>query len=216
MSEIIRIAVDGPGGAGKSTIAKLVAKKLGIEYIDTGAMYRAIGYKASVKGIDPSNLSAMEDMLSDTTIDFVGGSIILDGENVDGAIRTPEMSMMASKVSQLAPVRAKLVAFQRQMAAAKSVIMDGRDIGTNVMPDAEYKFFMTASAEERADRRYKELVQKGIDADYDEVLKDIEKRDYEDTHRELDPLKPAEDAIILDTTGIGIDEVVERILGEVK
>ena len=179
-------------------------------------MYRAIGYKTSVKGIDPSNLSAMEDMLSDTTIDFVGGSIILDGENVDGAIRTPEMSMMASKVSQLAPVRAKLVASQRQMAAAKSVIMDGRDIGTNVMPDAEYKFFMTASAEERADRRYKELVQKGIDADYDEVLKDIEKRDYEDTHRELDPLKPAEDAIILDTTGIGIDEVVERILGEVK
>lgn len=216
MSDIIRIAVDGPGGAGKSTIAKLVAKKLGIEYIDTGAMYRAIGYKASVKGIDPANLPAMEDMLSDTTIDFVGGSIILDGENVDGAIRTPEMSMMASKVSQLAPVRAKLVASQRQMAAAKSVIMDGRDIGTNVMPDAEYKFFMTASAEERADRRYKELVQKGIDADYDEVLKDIEKRDYEDTHRELDPLKPADDAIILDTTGIGIDEVVERILGEVK
>lgn len=212
----IRIAVDGPGGAGKSTIAKLVAKKLGIEYIDTGAMYRAIGYKAVKSGVDPEDAEAMEKMLKDTTIDFTGGSIFLDGENVDSAIRTPEISMMASKVSQLAPVRAKLVASQREMASSKSVIMDGRDIGTNVMPDAEYKFFMTASAAERAERRYKELIGKGLKADYQEVLDDIEKRDYEDTHRELDPLKPAEDALILDTTGIGIDDVVEMILGEVR
>lgn len=215
MSNIVRIAVDGPGGAGKSTIAKLVAKKLGIEYIDTGAMYRAIGYKTKISGIDPQNATEVEKMMKKTAIDFVNGSIMLDGKCVDKEIRTPEISMMASKVSQLASVRTGLVALQQNMAKSKSVIMDGRDIGTNVLTDAEYKFFMTASAEERADRRYKELCEKGENVSYEAVLNDIKTRDHEDMTRALNPLKPAEDAIILDTTGMNIEEVTERILSEV-
>lgn len=216
MSNIFRIAIDGPGGAGKSTIAKLVAKKLNIDYIDTGAMYRAIGYKVAQTGIDIEDAKALKDMLDETDIDFSDGNIILDGKIVNEVIRTPEMSKMASCVSAIGDVRAKLVALQRAMGETKSIIMDGRDIGTNVLTDAEYKFFMTASATERAERRYKELVEKGEDVKYDEVLKDIEQRDYNDTHRKLNPLKAAEDAIMLDTTGMSIDEVVESILSEVK
>lgn len=216
MADIVKIAIDGPGGAGKSTIAKLVAKELDIDYIDTGAMYRAIGYKVSQTNTDLEDEKALKIMLDSTDIDFSEGNIYLDGVNVNTEIRTPEMSLMASKVATIGDVRTKLVALQRNMGKTKSIIMDGRDIGSNVLVDAEFKFFMTASPEERADRRYKELIAKGEDVTFDEVLEDIKQRDYNDTHRKLNPLKAAEDAIMLDTTGMSIEEVVNNILSEVR
>lgn len=216
MTNIIKIAIDGPGGAGKSTIAKLVAKELNIDYIDTGAMYRAIGYKVNETNTDLEDSNALKSMLDNTDIDFIEGNIYLDGKNVNKEIRTPEMSLMASKVAAIGDVRTKLVALQREMGKTKSIIMDGRDIGNNVLTDAEFKFFMTASPEERAERRYKELIAKGESVTFEEVLKDIEQRDYNDTHRKLNPLKAAEDAIMLDTTGMSIEEVVNTILSEVK
>ena len=216
MSEIIKIAIDGPGGAGKSTIAKIVAKELEIDYIDTGAMYRAIGYKVKKTGVDIEDMTALQAMLDETDIDFNQGNIILDGTIVNKEIRTPDMSLMASKVAALGIVREKLVALQRAMGKTKSIIMDGRDIGSNVLTDAEFEFFMTASAEERADRRYKELIEKGEEVTFDDVLNDIKQRDYNDTHRKLNPLKAADDAIMLDTTGMSIEEVVNNILRKVK
>ncbi|MBQ6370739.1 MAG: (d)CMP kinase [Firmicutes bacterium] len=212
MTEIYRIAIDGPSGAGKSTIAKAVAKKLGIDYIDTGAMYRAIGYKISSEGIDPKDEAAVNDMLERTQIDFRQGDIFLDETCVNEEIRTPEMSMMASVCSQIPAVREKLVQLQRGMGERKSVIMDGRDIGTNVLKDAEYKIYLTASAEERAHRRFLELQQKGEEQSYEAVLEDIRQRDHNDMTRELNPLRKADDAIELDTTGLDIDQVVQRVL----
>lgn len=215
MEKIIRVAIDGPSGAGKSTIAKAVAKKMGIDYIDTGAMYRAVGYKVKQTGTDYQDAAAMQQMLDNTEIDFSGGNIILDGVIVNDEIRTNDMSMMASKVSAIPAVREKLVELQRKMGQTKSIIMDGRDIGTNVLTDAEFKFFMTASAEERADRRYKELIEKGQDVVYEQILEDIRQRDHNDMTRELNPLRKADDAIELDTTGMGIEDVTEFILREV-
>lgn len=212
MKNRIRIAIDGPSGAGKSTIAKLVAKKLGIDYIDTGAMYRAIGYKILENRIDLGDREALGQMLSHTEIDFVSGDIVLDGEIVNDKIRTPEISKIASDASALQEVREKLVALQRQMGQAKSVVMDGRDIGTNVLPDAEYKFFMTASAAERAQRRWLELKGKGENIDLTQVEADIIQRDHNDSTRKLNPLKKAGDAIELDTTGLSVDEVTKKIL----
>lgn len=212
MSKIFRIAIDGPSGAGKSTIAKAVAKKLNIDYIDTGAMYRAVGYKMDRDGVPFEQGEELSDMLADTDIDFVNGDIILDGEVVNTLIRTPEVSMLASKCSSIPDVRQKLVEIQRGMGSRKSVIMDGRDIGTNVLKDAECKIFLTASAEERADRRFKELQEKGENQSYEEVLADIKARDHSDMTRELNPLRKADDAVELDTTGLGIDEVVERVI----
>lgn len=216
MKEIFRVAIDGPSGAGKSTIAKSVAKKLGIDYIDTGAMYRAVGYKMKQEGIDAGDLSKLEEMLADTDIDFVKGDIILDGQVVNDVIRTSEISQMASKCSAVPIVREKLVDIQRGMGTRKSVIMDGRDIGTNVLKDAEYKFFLTASAEERAERRHKELIEKGEDITFEEVLRDIEQRDHNDMTRKLNPLRKAEDALEVDTTGLDIDEVTELVLKEIR
>lgn len=212
MSKIFRIAIDGPSGAGKSTIAKAVAKKLNIDYIDTGAMYRAVGYKMDRDGVPFEQGEELSNMLADTDIDFVNGDIILDGEVVNTLIRTPEVSMLASKCSSIPDVRQKLVEIQRGMGSRKSVIMDGRDIGTNVLKDAECKIFLTASAEERADRRFKELQEKGENQSYEEVLADIKARDHSDMTRELNPLRKADDAVELDTTGLGIDEVVERVI----
>ena len=209
---MIRIAVDGPGGAGKSTIARRVAKELGIEYIDTGAMYRAIGLKLIKTDTDMNDEKALVGMLEETSIDFSNGRTILDGVDVSGQIRTEEVSAKASACSALAPVRAKLVDLQRKMAASKSVIMDGRDIGTNVIKDAEVKIFLTAAPEERARRRYDELTARGLDADYDIVLADINARDYNDTHRKLNPLTRAEDAVEIDSTDMSIDEVTAEIL----
>ncbi len=216
MKDIFRIAIDGPSGAGKSTIAKAVAKALDIDYIDTGAMYRAIGYKIDKEGVPFEEGDALAALLDATDIDFVSGDIILDGVIVNDLIRTPEVSMLASKCAALPSVRAKLVEIQRGMGMRKSVIMDGRDIGTNVLKDAEYKIFLTASAEERAQRRFKELQEKGETQTYEEVLEDVKQRDYNDMTRELNPLRKADDAIELDTTGMGIDEVVAAVLDIVK
>ena len=212
MSEIYRVAIDGPSGAGKSTIAKAVAKALGIDYIDTGAMYRAIGYKIKKEGIDPEDADAVQQMLDRTEIDFRQGDIYLDGTIVNQEIRTPEMSMMASICSRIPAVRQKLVLLQRAMGERKSVIMDGRDIGTNVLKDAEYKIYLTASAEERAQRRFLELQAKDEEQSYESVLEDIRQRDHNDMTRELNPLRKADDAIEVDTTGLNIDQVVDEVL----
>ena len=216
--DILRIAVDGPSGAGKSTIAKIVAKKLNIDYIDTGAMYRAIGLKMMNGGIsrEEGDTEERQKVLDDTTIDFDAGVILLDGEDVSGLIRTPEVSMAASDYSRLPEVREKLVAIQREIGHRKSVVMDGRDIGTNVFPDAQYKFFLTATAEERAKRRVAELIEKGQDVDYEATLEDIKQRDYNDSHRKLNPLRKADDAIEIDTTDMSIEEVTQTILDAIN
>lgn len=216
MKEIIRIAVDGPSGAGKSTIAKAIAKKLCIDYIDTGAMYRAVGYKMLQEGIAMDDIPAIAEMLKKTEIDFSGGNIYLDGENINDRIRTEEISKQASDCSALGIVRAKLTEQQQKMGEKKSVIMDGRDIGTVVFPEAEFKFYITATAEERASRRYKELIAKGEDVTYDKVLADIKQRDYNDSTREINPLKKADDALELDTTEMGIEEVIDFISKEMN
>ena len=209
---MIRIAIDGPGGAGKSTIAKLVGDKLGLEYIDTGAMYRAVGLKLNRKGIKPDDLISISNVLEETTIDFVNGKIILDGDDVSDIIRTQEISKFASIYSQIPEVRSKLVDIQRRIAAGKSVIMDGRDIGTNVLTDAELKFFLTADSMVRARRRYDELRSKGVNANLDDIHEEIKDRDYQDMNRKLNPLAQAEDAIRLDTSDMTIDEVVNTIV----
>lgn len=209
---MIRIAIDGPGGAGKSTIAKLVGDKLGLEYIDTGAMYRAVGLKLNRKGIKPDDLISISNVLEETTIDFVNGKIILDGDDVSDIIRTQEISKFASIYSQIPEVRSKLVDIQRRIAAGKSVIMDGRDIGTNVLTDAELKVFLTADSMVRARRRYEELRSKGVNANLDDIHEEIKERDYQDMNRKLNPLVQAEDAIRLDTSDMTIDEVVNTIV----
>ena len=213
MDKILRIAVDGPSGAGKSTIAKAVAKKLNIDYIDTGAMYRAVGYKMLQKGVALTDIDGLQAMLDHTEIDFSQGNIYLDGEIVNDYIRTPEISKQASDCSAIGIVRKKLVDLQQKMGEAKSVIMDGRDIGTVVFPDAEFKFYVTASAEERARRRYEELIAKGQDVTFEQVLTDLNTRDHNDSTREITPLRKADDAIEVDTTSMGIDEVVAHICG---
>ena len=209
---MLRIAIDGPGGAGKSTIAKLVGDKLGLEYIDTGAMYRAVGLKLNRKGIKPDDLISISNVLEETTIDFVNGKIILDGDDVSDIIRTQEISKFASIYSQIPEVRSKLVDIQRRIAAGKSVIMDGRDIGTNVLTDAELKVFLTADSMVRARRRYEELRSKGVNANLDDIHEEIKERDYQDMNRKLNPLAQAEDAIRLDTSDMTIDEVVNTIV----
>ena len=211
MDRILRIAVDGPSGAGKSTIAKAVAKKLDIDYIDTGAMYRAVGYKMLQEGVALTDIEGLQAMLDDTEIDFSQGNIYLDGVIVNDYIRTPEISKQASDCSDIGIVRKKLVDLQQKMGESKSVIMDGRDIGTVVFPDAEYKFYVTASAEERARRRHEELIAKGQDVNYDQVLIDINTRDHNDSTREITPLRKADDAVEVDTTSMNIEQVVGHI-----
>lgn len=209
---MIRIAIDGPGGAGKSTIAKLVGDKLGLEYIDTGAMYRAVGLKLNREGIKTDDLISISNILEETSIDFVNGKIILDGDDVSDIIRTQEISKLASIYSQIPEVRSKLVDIQRKIAAGKSVIMDGRDIGTNVLTDAELKIFLTADSMVRARRRYEELRSKGVKANLDDIHDEIKDRDYQDMNRKLNPLVQAEDAVMLDTSDMTIDEVVNTIV----
>ncbi len=216
----IAVAIDGPSGAGKSSISRRLAEKLEFIYVDTGALYRAIGLKFSLLGYDTDLSCDIEQVLKDTVIDikFVDGAqrVFLDGKDVSDDIRTPKASMMASAVSAKSPVRAFLLDMQRDFAKANSVIMDGRDIGTVVLPDAKVKIFLTASPEIRAERRYKELKEKGMDVVYDDVLADVIKRDYNDSHRDIAPLKPAEDSVIADTSELNFDESVELLYNIVK
>ena len=211
----MNIAIDGPAGAGKSTIAKLLAAKLGILYLDTGAMYRAVGLKALNSGVDISDAAAVEKMLADTEIDVTQENgvqhVYLDGNDVSSAIRENAVSKAASDISAVPCVRYKMVELQREIASRCDTVLDGRDIGTFVLPNAEYKIFLTASAEERAKRRYAELKAKGSTLTLEQIKDDIVKRDYNDSHRTLAPLKKADDATEVDTTAMSIDDVVGRI-----
>ncbi|HNZ82265.1 MAG TPA: (d)CMP kinase [Sedimentibacter sp.] len=206
------IAIDGPSGAGKSTVARLLSKELGFEYIDTGAMYRALAYKAYKKNL-VINEAEIEEMLKTTNISYYDNKIFLDGENVENKIREETISIAASKVSALKIVREKMVEIQRKIAADKNAVLEGRDIGTIVFPDADYKFFITASLEERAKRRYAQLIAGNINAEYENVLRDMIDRDENDSKRQFSPLKPAEDAIIIDTTKMDLSEVTKTIAG---
>lgn len=217
---MINIAIDGPAGAGKSTIAKAVAGKLGIIYLDTGAMYRSVAYAVLKSGADVGDEKSVSQVLDglDMDIRYENGAqqIYVNGENVTPYLRAPHMSKAASDVSALPVVRYKMVELQREFARTHDVVLDGRDIGTFVLPDANCKFFMTADPEERAKRRYKELSEKGEKCDYDTVLKDIIQRDYNDSHRAVAPLKQADDAYYLDTTRLSIDEVIEKVVKVVE
>ncbi len=204
------IAIDGPSGAGKSTVAKLLSRELGFEYIDTGAMYRALAYKAYINNIEIKE-DTIDEMLKTTEVDYSDNEIFLDKMNVESLIRNEEISKYASKISALKNVRTKMVELQRNIAKNKNVILDGRDIGTKVFPDADFKFFITASVETRAERRYEQLLASGTNADRDNVLEDIKKRDINDSTREISPLKKADDAILIDTTHMKINEVVRNI-----
>ena len=218
---MFQVAIDGPGGAGKSTISKAAAKKLGFVYIDTGAMYRTAALFCLRQGINIKNtpdLAAKAVDTIDIDIDYKedGQHIFLNGEDVSGLIRTPEVSMGASDVSAIPAVRVKLVELQRNLASTKNVIMDGRDIGTSVLPNAPLKIFLTASAETRAKRRFDELTEKGTPCTFDEVLKDMCKRDKNDSTRAVSPLKPAEDSVILDTSELSFEESLSAVLALVK
>ena len=213
---MIRIAIDGPGGAGKSTVAKAVAAKLGIIYVDTGALYRTIGLYMLRRGISPKDEAAVSAALPDFTLElkFENGkqTILLDGVDVGDSIRTPEVSMAASAVSALPPVREYLLNTQRDIARKNSVIMDGRDIGTVILPNAEVKIFLTASPEARAKRRYDELIAKGKDVRYEDVLAEMNERDHADSTRDIAPAQAAEDAILFDNTGMTLEESVAAVI----
>lgn len=215
------VALDGPAGAGKSSIAKRAAAALDFIYVDTGALYRTIGLAASRRGVEPVASPEVEEMLSQIKVDLTFNDrgeqvVLLDGEDVSGLIRTPEASIMASKISAIPAVRAYLLDLQRNMAKTQNVIMDGRDIGTVVLPDAQVKIFLTASPEARAERRYKELVEKGMDVKYEDILQDVITRDYNDTHRETAPLKPAEGCVMVDTTELDFEQSIEKIISVIK
>ncbi len=212
----MNVAIDGPAGAGKSTIAKAVAAKKGYVYVDTGAMYRAMALyfiRAGIKSDDEKAISEKVDEIV-VSIKYEDGMqhVILNGEDVTGLIRTEEVGNMASATSVYSAVRTKLVALQQELAKTTDVIMDGRDIGTVVLPNADVKIFLTASVECRAKRRFDELKAKGMEADFDKIAKDIEERDYRDSHREISPLRQAEDATLVDSSNMTIDEVVETII----
>ena len=209
------IAIDGPAGAGKSTIAKRVSGELSFIYVDTGAMYRSIALYLLRKDISATDVEAVKVALEDIeiAIQYVNGEqhVLLNGEDVSGQIRTEEVGNMASKSSALPCVRAKLLELQKKLAREHDVVMDGRDIGTNILPDAQLKIYLTDSVDTRASRRYKELIEKGTDCDLEAIKKDIEQRDYQDMHRETAPLMQAKDAVYLDSSDMTIDQVVEKI-----
>jgi cytidylate kinase len=207
----ISVAIDGPAGAGKSTIAKLVGKKYNLMYINTGAMYRAVALKAKENILKPENINEICTLIKKMEMHFENDDLILNGENVQDNITTPEISNIVSSYASIPEVRTMLVKLQQDMSNKFNVIMDGRDIGTVVLKDASFKFFLTASPEERAKRRFNELHVKNIDCSYDQILKDIIDRDYIDTSRAADPLRKADNAIEIDTTNLDIDEVVNLI-----
>lgn len=217
---MINVAIDGPAGAGKSTVARAAAAKLGYIYVDTGALYRAVGVYCLRKGISTTDAEGVGAILGEITVElkFIDGvqHVFLNGDDVSTEIRLPEASMAASNVSAIPAVRAFLFDLQRDIAAKNNCIMDGRDIGTVVLPDAQVKIFLTADDEERAMRRYRELKEKGSEVTFQEVLDDLRIRDYNDSHREIAPLKPAEDSVIVNTTGYTLEESIEKIVNTVK
>ncbi|MDD6022111.1 MAG: (d)CMP kinase [Acutalibacteraceae bacterium] len=216
----INIAIDGPAGAGKSTISRKAAERLGYIYIDTGALYRTVGVSALRRKVNMESDDEIAGILPDTNVElkFIDGEqrMFLNGEDVSEEIRLPEASMAASRVSAVPAVRAFLFDLQRDIAEKNNCIMDGRDIGTVVLPNAQVKIFLTASPECRAERRYNELCEKGIQADYDQVLSDIIKRDYDDSHRKIAPLKPADDAMTIDTSGNELEQSVECVIKAIR
>ncbi len=217
---MINVAIDGPAGAGKSTVAKGVAAKLGYIYVDTGALYRAVGVYALRQGVDTRDGNGISALLPEINVElkFIDGvqHVFLNGEDVSVEIRTPDASMAASNVSAIPSVRSFLFDLQRDIAGKNDCIMDGRDIGTVVLPNAQVKIFLTADPEERAMRRYKELIVKDPDVKYDDVLADLKVRDYQDSHREIAPLKPAEDSVVYNTTGNSLEESVEKVINIIK
>ena len=217
---MISVAIDGPAGAGKSTIAKLVSKELGFIYIDTGALYRSIGYFVLKNGGDIDNSESVISFLPKIEVElkFIDGvqHVFVNGEDVSDKIRTEEVSQAASKVSAIPKVREFLLELQRSFAKKYNVVMDGRDIGTVVLPNANVKIFLTASAEVRANRRYKEQIERGLDVDYDSILNDIKERDFRDENREIAPLKCAEDGVYLDSSDFSIEQNVAAVLKIIK
>lgn len=217
----IAVALDGPAGAGKSSIAKKAAKALDYIYVDTGALYRTIGLAATRSDVEPKPSVQVEELLSKIKVELTFNEngeqvVLLDGEDVSSLIRTPQASMMASKISAVPSVRAYLLDLQRNIANTNNIIMDGRDIGTVVLPNAKVKIFLTASSEARAMRRYKELVEKGEQVKYEDVLSDVIERDYNDSHRAVAPLKPAQDSILVDTTELDFEQSVNKIISTIK
>lgn len=210
------IAIDGPAGAGKSTISKMIAEKLGINYIDTGAMYRAVTYKCLVEGINISDENSVINICENCDVDFIDSKIYLDGVCINDKIRTHNVSENVSNVAKIGKVREILVKKQREIGSKNDVILDGRDVGTCIFPDTKYKFFLNASPEERGRRRYQELKDKGHNVELESIIKDIEKRDYIDSTRDVAPLVKADDAIEIDSTSMSIEQVVECIVNKVK
>ena len=207
----ISVAIDGPAGAGKSTIAKLVGKKFNLMYINTGAMYRAVALLAKRNNIETTNIDSLTTMIDSMEMHFENDDLILDGTNIQNEITLPEISEIVSNYASIPEVRSKLVTFQRKMSEKYNDIIDGRDIGTVVLKDSKFKFFLTATPEERARRRYTELINRGLDVDYNKLLEDIIKRDHIDSTRAVDPLRKADDAIEIDSSNYNIDEVTEII-----
>ena len=210
------VAIDGPAGAGKSTIAKLVAKEFDLMYINTGAMYRAVALKAKENNITPDNIEALEELINNMEMQFINDDLYLNGENIQEKLVGPDITTIVSSYASVKKVREMLVKLQQKISSKYNVIMDGRDIGTVVLKDAKYKFFLTATAEERATRRFNELKGKGLEVDYNIILEDIQRRDFLDSTREIDPLVKADDAIEIDTTGLNIAEVVKEICDNIK
>ncbi len=209
------VAIDGPAGAGKSTISRITAKKLGFIYVDTGALYRTVGYAMDSKNVSVQDTQGVKNALKDINIElkFIDNEqrVFLNGEDVSDKIRTPKVSMLASDFSALSPVREFLFDLQRDIAKKQNVIMDGRDIGTLVLPNADIKIFLTATPEDRAKRRYNEFVEKGVPVEFDKLLEEIKQRDYNDSHRAVAPLKQADDALLVDTTGNTLEESINLL-----
>ena len=212
----ISVAIDGPAGAGKSTIAKLVGKKFDLMYINTGAMYRAVALMAERNDVKPEEVEKLVKLVDTMEMHFENDDLILNGVNVQEEITMPEISAIVSNYASIPEVRAKLVELQRNMSEKYDVIMDGRDIGTVVLKDSKFKFFLTASAEERANRRFKELTERGLEVNYDEILSEIIRRDTIDSTREVDPLRKADDAIEIDSSNYNINEVTEIICNYIE